>query len=169
MLMRHDLLRPLLAASVALLAAAAPAQELRRAALEADFVAVARHQSQREHESSYELHTLEIVRAVAGASDKAPKAVVVIDYVDGDLDVDDPKVYVLPNVCAEGEGHHVSAARAVSLEDFVVALPEQAPQRAPRAAHADRAPRMRSTMEIESRPWLRKYLKRNGDASCGLG
>jgi hypothetical protein len=82
MLMRHDLLRPLLAASVALLAAAVPAQELRRAALEADFVAVARHQSQREHESSYELHTLEIVRAVAGASDKAPKAVVVIDYVD---------------------------------------------------------------------------------------
>ena len=79
-----------------------------------------------------------------------------------DLDIDDPKVYVLPNVCAEGEGHLVSAARAVSLEDFVVALPEQAPQRAPRAAHADRAPRMGSTMEMESRPWLRKYLKRKG-------
>ena len=80
--MRNDLLRPLLAASVVLLAAAAPAQELRRAALEADFVAVARHQSQREHEGSYAFHTLQIERAIQGASDKPPTRVVVIDYLD---------------------------------------------------------------------------------------
>ena len=58
------------------------AQELRYAALDADFVAVARQVGAREEGEHHELHTLQIVRAVRGGPATAPKTVTVIDYTD---------------------------------------------------------------------------------------
>lgn len=59
------------------------AQELRYAALDADFVAVARQIGDRsEGEDHITLHTLQVVRAVRGGPTSAPSTVVVIDYPD---------------------------------------------------------------------------------------
>ena len=63
-------------------ATSASAQELRYAALDADFVAVARQIGVREEGEHLELHTLQIVRAVRGGPATAPQTVVVIDYTD---------------------------------------------------------------------------------------
>ena len=82
-----------------------------------------------------------------------------------DLDIDDPEVYVMPNLRADGEVHLVATSRAVPLADFVAALPAPALERAPRAAGAERPPRAETTVEAEARPWLRKFLKRKADAA----
>lgn len=60
----------------------ATAQELRYAALDADFVAVARQIGAKPEGDHLELHTLQIVRAVRGGPATAPSTVTVIDYTD---------------------------------------------------------------------------------------
>lgn len=58
------------------------AQELRYAALDADFVAVARQIGAKPEGDHLELHTLQIVRAVRGGPATAPTTVTVIDYTE---------------------------------------------------------------------------------------
>jgi len=72
----------LLTALLLVAATSLRAQELRYAALDADFVAVARQVGVKEEGEHLELHTLQIVRAVRGGPATAPQTVVVLDYVD---------------------------------------------------------------------------------------
>lgn len=74
--------RRLLLAFLLVATTTARAQELRFAALDADFVAVARQIGAREEGEHLEVHTLQIVRAVRGGPATAPTTVTVIDYTD---------------------------------------------------------------------------------------
>ena len=106
-----------------------------------------------------------LVAALVGSSNRRFRVAWGSHVFAHDLDIDDPEVYVMPNLRADGEVHLVAASRAVPLVDLLAAFPEQAPPRAPRAAGAERPPRAETTVAAEACPWLRKFLKRDADAT----